>query len=803
MTEAGPHARMRRPAGAARRRRRAGSHAALGLLLAALACGGLAGCGRRAPTPPPAPPAPPRPLPGYEARLDSLDTVDASVLRGRRIALDPGHGGFFRGSIGVRGLTEAAVNLDVALALRELLQAAGAEVFLTRDTDRDFLTPADSTLRADLAERTRLAAAFAPELFVSIHHNADAAGAHDRNEIQTYYKLGDEGRSLDAAASIHRYLKRNLGIERHRILPGNYFVLRESAAPAVLTEASFITNPDVEERLAQAVKRRLEAEALYLGIAHFFSRRVPEVIAFTASAAPASGTAAAAAWPGPTLEAAVKGAFDRVELTLDGVAVALQREGDRLRWQPLEPLGGGPHRARLLVALTGHGTAPERTIDFEVRRPVRRIWAEAIPERMPARGTAAVRARVVDAFGLPVPESLAVQMRVVSGGRSRDTLLVARDGVAWGYPRVRTTDTRVTLAARGGAPPAPLRIGLDPAAPRLAVFLRAEPGDSAVRPLGPATATGPLWITPHGFAVFALDSAGRARVPALPGWRPLAVADTVPPPAAPERWAAVAGGALHGRRILLDPEGGGLGVPGDSAAAAGMGPSGTRAAIYNLDVARVLGAFLTAAGAEVRLARSSDVDVSDVERVRGSELFRADRYLRIGHRAAPPRLGYYFSSPAGRAWAERAAAEMARLGLPAAAPAEDAQYVLQQTSCPALYASLARIDEPAGENRMLAPGALRAEAYALFLALAREWAPTADWPVDSLAVRDPDDRPVPGAPVVLGGALVLETDALGMARFARTEPGPISVEIDDPRVRARGLLLDSTRGAVLTGPRGR
>ena len=794
MTPAGPNARTRR---------RAPAHGRLPLLLILIALGAVAGCGRRAPTPPTPPPPPARPLPGYEARIDSLDAVDPAVLRGRRIALDPGHGGVFRGSIGVRGLTEAAVNLEVALALRDLLVGAGAEVFLTRDTDRDFLTPADSTLRADLAERSRLANEWGPELFVSVHHNADAGGANNRNEIQTYYKLGDEGRSLDAAASLHRYLKRNLGIERHRILPGNYFVLRQSQAPAVLTEASYITNPDVEARLAQADKRRLEAEALYLGVAHFFSRRVPMVTAFDAEPPPAASDPAAATWRGPALEARVQGAFDRAELIIDGVAARPEREGDRLRWRPERPLAGGPHRARLMVALSGHGSAAERTVDFEVRRPVRRIWAEAWPGRLPAAGMAAVRARVVDAYGLAVPESLAVNLRVASGGRTRDTVLVARDGVAWGYPRVRAGGAEITVSVRGRAPSTTLRISLDRRAPAVAVFLRAEPGDSAVRPVPARGDSQPDWVTPHGFAVFALDSGGRARIPALPGWRPLALPDTAPPPAAPLRWTALLGGALHGRRILLDPEGGGLGVAADSAGPAGMGPSGTRAAIYNLDVARALGAFLAAAGAEVRLSRAGDVDASDVERVRTSEAFRADRYLRIGHRAAPPRLGYYFSSPAGRAWAERTAAELARLGLPAPPLVEDAQYVLQQTSCPALYVSLARVDDAADENRMLAPGALRAEAFALFLALAREWAPEADWPPDTIAVHDEGGRPVPGAPVVLGGALVLETDALGLVRFARTEPGPITIEVDDPRVRARNVLLDFARGAVLTGPRSR
>ena len=155
---------------------------------------------------------------GYEARFDSLDAVDPAPLAGRRIALDPGHGGRFRGSLGVHGLAEADVNLAVALGLRDLLQAHGAMVFMTRSTDRDFLTPADSSLRADLNERVRLANQFQPDLFVSIHHNADPGGAHDRNETQTYYKLGDDGSSMDAAASIHRYLRRNLSIEAQRIL---------------------------------------------------------------------------------------------------------------------------------------------------------------------------------------------------------------------------------------------------------------------------------------------------------------------------------------------------------------------------------------------------------------------------------------------------------------------------------------------------------------------------------------------------------------------------------------------------------
>jgi len=299
------------------------------------------------------------------------------------------------------------------------------------------------------------------------------------------------------------------------------------------------------------------------------------------------------------------------------------------------------------------------------------------------------------------------------------------------------------------------------------------------------------WLNRDGFAVVPRDSSGRALVPALPGFRAWPADSTLPP-----RFVPIAGGALHGRRIVLDPEGG-----GDDAA--GQGPGGTRAAFLNLESARILAGFLKAAGAEVRLTRDGDHALPDVGRVERSEAFRADRFVRIAHRTSPPRLGYYFASAAGRAWAVRAAREFAALGLPAPATGEEAQYVLQQTSSPALFASPSTLGSEADEARILAPGALRTEAYALFLALAREWAPDAAWPPDSLTVLDAAGRPVPGAAVTLGGALVLITSASGRVHFARTEPGPILVEVEDPRVRARGVLLESQRGAVLTGSPGR
>jgi len=803
------------------RRPRAALLAALVAQLAAAGCATSPGPRPAAPpatpqaagAPRPAPaagPVRPRPAAGYAGLRDSLPPAGAAPLAGRRIVIDPGHGGYFKGCIGVNGLTEAEVNLGVALALDSLLRAQGAAVLLTRDRDRDFLTPADSTLKTDLAERVRLATAFDPDLFVSIHHNADPGGAHDVNETQTYYKLGDEGPSYDAATDVHRALVRNVGIAAQKLLPGNFAVVRGQGAPALLTESSYLTDPDVEARLRTPEARREEAAALDLGIARFFARRAPVIEWFARvedeGPAPASGEGF------PVLAARVSGAFDDVQLIVDGAPQVPQRVRDSLWWTPSAPLASGGHSATLRVRLAAEGSARPRTLEFRLAKSFRRIDA-SFPGQRSWNGSQplALRVRVYDQDGLALRDTVHVRVRPRPGvALPADTVLTVADGEAWGYfrpgaaARARRTATLefrvrpvariVDIARRTLAPEIvaalPWRRAARPAC--RTDFVRLMPagarlaGAPGTNPGGSASA----WLDRNGFAILVADSAGNAHVPAIRGFRAWG-----PDTAWPPRVVAIAGGALVGRRIVLDPEGGGED-------AAGMGPSGTRAATLNLDVARALAGMLEAAGADVRLTRSSDASVSELERVQVSEGFRADRFLRIAHEPAPPVAGHYFSSGAGRRWGQAVARECAALGLADSLPVtEISRYALTQVSCTALYASLARVDSAADEARLLAPGALRAEAYALFAALAHDFAPGAAWPADSLRVTDAGGAPLAGAVITLGGALVLQAGPGGTVRFERTEPGPVEVASADPRAKFREVLLESEHGRTFSGPR--
>lgn len=220
-------------------------------------------------------PAPAFPIPPY-----------ACYLKDVTIVLDPGHGGraarpnWKRGPTGLR---EAVVNLRVAQFLREFLTAARANVVLTRATDM-YLDPEDSV---DLKKRAALANRVRADLFLSIHHNAAQTPPANYTAL-FYHKSPDHSpASLCAARHLLTGLNDALRLETHLecallsdglLQPDRGFaVLREARVPAVLSEASFHSNPAEERRLRERAYNRREAYGLFLGLARWAQAGLPRV----------------------------------------------------------------------------------------------------------------------------------------------------------------------------------------------------------------------------------------------------------------------------------------------------------------------------------------------------------------------------------------------------------------------------------------------------------------------------------------------------------------------------------------------
>lgn len=185
-----------------------------------------------------------------------------TVPRGRfRVVLDPGHGGPDPGAVGIGGLRETDVVLDVSLQVAQLLQNRGVQVLLTRTSDVD----------VDLPPRVALANRSGADLFVSIHANALSMDRPDVNGVETFYFQG--GRSYELALSIQQQIMAiSPGTPDRGARPGRFFVIRRTVMPSVLTEMGFVTGEIDSPRLADASFRQSLAAAISKGILSYLGQ---------------------------------------------------------------------------------------------------------------------------------------------------------------------------------------------------------------------------------------------------------------------------------------------------------------------------------------------------------------------------------------------------------------------------------------------------------------------------------------------------------------------------------------------------
>jgi N-acetylmuramoyl-L-alanine amidase len=98
---------------------------------------------------------------------------------------------------------------------------------------------------------------------------------------------------------------------------------------------------------------------------------------------------------------------------------------------------------------------------------------------------------------------------------------------------------------------------------------------------------------------------------------------------------------LDGKKIFIDPGHGALGFTDGR-----VGPTGLREEEVNLQVALILSAMCRTAGADVKLAREADIDVTLEERVKMAEEYKPDLFISIHHNSSsrPADKGYQYAS---------------------------------------------------------------------------------------------------------------------------------------------------------------
>jgi N-acetylmuramoyl-L-alanine amidase len=670
-----------------------------------------AGCGR--------PPAPQYDN-VYKGLSENLPKLDPAILSGRRILIDPGHGGHFRGTRGQKGLEEARVNLGVSLYLWGLLREAGAEVFLTRSAEKDFLTVADSTLAGELSVRVAMVDSLRPDILVSIHHNAQNDRDPQKNSVETYYRFGDQA-SRDLAFAVHRHLMRNLGIDDGEVRPGNYFILRNIDIPAILGEASYLTHPGVEDNLRLSEKRRLEAEAYFLGILEYFSRGTPsvEIVSPTDSALTDV----------PTLRFAVSdiGGIGvdpaSIDLKVNGrpVDAHMDDSGKTILYRLPWDAPNGSYVASIGIRNLLGNSSEVRRLQFDIDLPPRTATFEWNPETLPPPGGAVrVRARLLDRRGLSVADSTRVGIETSWGNAPRMALV---DHGFVEFP-VTVTDGKppltVTLSARGKSFQLAMEPGPVPGSPLRKLVIANILSGKPIRHATVAVADSLVADGSMSGLYFLPGGSGEQTMDWVTAWgyQPLqyhvAHDQALPDTLFLTPWYQA---NLLGRRFVIDPEGG-------SGVDPGMGQLGLSGPLVNLRVALYLAEYLRAAGAIVELTRRTEQTLSPRDVVALTNRFDADRYIEIRHRSTPEDSGltveaYFFpGSRTGSAMAADVQAATARfLRLETRSPQDLVTFPLQQTACPAIvieYPGISSIEE---ELRLGEPWYQRKQAYGVFVGI--------------------------------------------------------------------------------------
>ncbi len=190
-----------------------------------------------------------------------LDGDGPGNLKGLKICVDPGHGGAAPGASSCAGISEAQINLQIGLKLKDILEKYGATVVMTRTTDVDI----------DLAERCNIARRAGAQLLLSVHGNSLPDGRNPIKEhgSSTYFY---HPQSVEFAQTLKNKLLQYLGFPDIGARYQNLALTRPSEMPAVLAEIGFVINPDECAQLIQPETQEKAAKALADGIVEYLGK---------------------------------------------------------------------------------------------------------------------------------------------------------------------------------------------------------------------------------------------------------------------------------------------------------------------------------------------------------------------------------------------------------------------------------------------------------------------------------------------------------------------------------------------------
>lgn len=212
--------------------------------------------------------------PGYAPSYVQLDTlnsvalvpVDGGILLGKRIVIDPAHGGRISGGIDMSGVRAADVSLDVALRLAALLRAAGAQAELTRSDDLEV---------SDL-QRLRKAEELRPDVLLVLSYGMTAEearvldeGGYLRSDVSAF--VGHYPNSASGALLAECIAKEFPSVEK--VSSVAYLVQQTSCSSVIVQPVEFTSDGSIASSCGMVEERQRHASRIYAALLEYFRSR--------------------------------------------------------------------------------------------------------------------------------------------------------------------------------------------------------------------------------------------------------------------------------------------------------------------------------------------------------------------------------------------------------------------------------------------------------------------------------------------------------------------------------------------------
>ena len=200
--------------------------------------------------------------------------TSASTAQKHVVVIDAGHGGYDGGTVSRDGVLEKDVNLAIARRLQSLMQCAGIQTVMTRETDDSIHDPQCKTIRkqkvSDIRNRLRIMQETEDSIFVSIHQNHFTQSKY--HGTQVFYSDTDP-RSRVLAESIQSAVVAATQPDNTRTVKRSgteIYLLYHATRPAVMVECGFLSNPQEASLLQTPQYQTKIALSILQGILHYW-----------------------------------------------------------------------------------------------------------------------------------------------------------------------------------------------------------------------------------------------------------------------------------------------------------------------------------------------------------------------------------------------------------------------------------------------------------------------------------------------------------------------------------------------------